>query len=671
MVQKWQRWNIATRKWLWIIVILGLAASIPVIVDRLATERSSKTVEIAMDYRNLTDVASYQARPLEFLDQQLDRLHDAGVTTMSLYESTLEDFRKARRLVIYNEQDASRLMNQPVEASRNFTYVLFTSNENGQALTPLIEETFSTLDIPVQRWELNGLPGLIIEAAPEDATLKPTQADPIAMENLRSKGFFIMPRLNDSMPYDQQRMERQLATFQQFGVKRILFEGDAVKGFAEQANKNSLNGFAELLNKYDIGLATIENLKQPQLGFNKLAYLTDYNVARLYSLSQADSALDIETLADRFALAAKDRNIRIMYLNPGVTRNVSEAKIKDSLDNIVHTLQAPGNAIQRIENNGFTFGQAEAFQVSDSAGQRYFKLGAVVGAIALISLMVSFFVPVLTIPAFAAGLVGSAGLYVLNSALMEQAIALLAAISAPTIAVVLAARQISKSQANEPELSAGRRLSKSLTMYIWTSLLSLAGAPFVIALLNNISYSLVLNQFRGVSLLHLAPIMLVAIYIFFYRGMSIRTELPKLLRQPVTILMVILLAVVGAVVWYYLKRTGNAGSVSSLEMSFRTFLESTFGVRPRNKEFLMAHPIFIAGTFIALKYRKAIYVLIIAVIGQLSMVDTFAHIHSPADLSLIRGVLGLVLGLIIGLIGIGVWQLLERGWRKWSPLLKQ
>jgi hypothetical protein len=164
---------------------------------------------------------------------------------------------------------------------------------------------------------------------------------------------------------------------------------------------------------------------------------------------------------------------------------------------------------------------------------------------------------------------------------------------------------------------------------------------------------------------------LAAVYIFFYRGVPIREEISKLLRTPITVLWVIVLAVVGAAGVYYLSRTGNAGTVSHTELVFRNLLENTFGVRPRNKEFLMAHPLFIAGAFLALKYRKAIYVLIIAAIGQASMVDTFAHIHSPAALSFSRGLLGLGLGLILGIIAVAVWQVMEGCWKKWSPLLKR
>lgn len=332
----------------------------------------------------------------------------------------------------------------------------------------------------------------------------------------------------------------------------------------------------------------------------------------------------------------------------------------------------PGHAVERMAKHGFELGQAEAFTVKDSSIQRYAKLVALVGAIAMIALMVSYFIPLLTLIAFVVALVGSAGLFLLKPTLLEQGIALLVAISAPTIAMVLAVRTVNYQQQRQPDASAGRRLKQTLVLYVRTSILSFLAVPFVIALLNSITYSLVINQFRGVSLLHFAPMALVAIYIVFYRGsgsFSIK-QIKNILRTPITVVMVVLGLVAAVVGYYYLSRTGNSGSVTPFEMFLRVVLEDTFGVRPRFKEFMLGHPLFIVGVFAALKYRKVIFVLIIAAIGQLSMVDTFAHIHTPAVLSLIRGVMGLGLGLIFGIIAVGVWQVAEGCWKKWSPLLK-
>ncbi|WP_339817984.1 DUF5693 family protein [Paenibacillus sp. FSL R7-0216] len=670
MIRSWQRWNNASRKWLWVLVIVGILASVPVIAQRVQTESSANKVEFVFNYRGLVDIASYQADPQAYLDEQLDRLKEAGVGTMAMFESTLDELSKTRRIMVFSSVEAAKLNGAVITENGNYTYLAFTNAENEAQLKPMIEAAFRKLDVPVANWQYQDQGGLVIGMGMEEAVIKPLPLDPIAFAMLREKGFTILPRLSDNIPYDQEEMDQELALFAENGVTRILFDGEAVKGYTDNESKNSLQGFADSLKKHGIGIAAIENLKAPQKGFNKLAYLIDYNVVRLHSLADTEATQEKATLADRFVLATKDRNIRMVYLNASASKDLAKAAITNPIDNLIGSLQAPGKAIERIENNGFELGQAEAFSIHDASWQKYLKALVVLGGVAFVALLISIFLPSLTLAAFVLGLIGSAGLYVLKPVLMEQALALFVAISAPTIAMILAIRKVQELQEKHSTLlPGGRRLTHTIVLFIKTSLLSLTAVPFVIALLNNITYSLVLNQFRGVSLLHLGPILLIAIYVFLYRGNSVWEELRKWLSMPITVLWVAVAAVLGIAALYYLSRTGNAGTLLPGEAAFRSFLENAFGVRPRNKEFLLAHPLFIVGLFAAFRYRWAMFAMIIAVMGQLSMVDTFAHIHTPAVLSLIRDVLGLGLGLVIGLIAVLIWQIIERCWDKWSPRL--
>lgn len=168
--QKWLYWNNASRKWLWLVVIIGLVASIPVISDRVQTESSAKKVELVFNYRGLLDISAYQAHPQDFMNEQLTRLKDAGVTTMAVFESTLDELRKTRRLMVYNGQDLANLTKDVIPSNANYTYVLFTSEENAQTYTPIIEQTFADRQIPVQPWEYEGRSGLILQTPPRMPT---------------------------------------------------------------------------------------------------------------------------------------------------------------------------------------------------------------------------------------------------------------------------------------------------------------------------------------------------------------------------------------------------------------------------------------------------------------------------------------------------------------------
>jgi len=696
--QAYRFWNRAARRLLLVLTALGVLAALPLGFVRHQMEQKSKTVEFVFDYRDLLLVASYQAHPQQFMEEKLALLKEAGVTTLAVFEGSLDDFARAGRITVYNSMQAALLQGEPAPADENYTYVLFADEKAAEALEPLFRRAFEASGNAVRTWSFGGKPGLVLETSVEDAQLRPMEPDPLTLEELAAAGFRLLPRLTDRIrPYDPDLMDEMLGRFAELGVERLLFEGTEATGFGDQAQMQSLDHFASLLNKYGFGLAAIENMRTPQAGFATLAFKTDYDVVRLYSLSENDaSTMSPAAIADRFLLAAKDRNIRMFYLNAAPMRSASKPTITDPLDNLVAALDGRDGeegAVAKLERFGFKAGFAEPFDYRYEGWQKVLRAVVALGAIAIIALLLDAFLRGFGLIAFVIGLVGSAGLFVLSPSLLEQALALGASVAAPTLAVIWALGRVrahtegdrrpvggfgdaDPAGADDERLfggrwlfdghPAGRRLVSAVFLFAVTSLLSLCGTAFVFGLLTNVTYSLVLQQFRGVSVLHAAPIFLVALYVFLYTGRSVSGQLRKLLRLKVTVLGVVVAAVLAGVGYYYMTRTGNSGQVTSIELAFRNFLESTFGVRPRTKEFLLAHPLFVLGLFLSFRYRAAWVLMIAGVLGQLSMVDTFAHIHSPILLSLIRCLLGLGLGLIIGLILIALWQLGEGAWRRWA-----
>ncbi|EXX85640.1 hypothetical protein BG53_07995 [Paenibacillus darwinianus] len=700
MLATYRQWNRRVRSLLWAVTVIGVLAALPLGFARHGVEQTSREVEFVFDYRDLVTISAYKARPQDFIRGELVKMKERGITTMAVYEGTFEELSWAGRLTVYSSAQAAALYGKPAPVNENFTYVLFADDASRKAIEPLIRKAFAPIQVAVRDWSFGGRAGLVLETPVENAAVRPMMPDPIALEQLKRAGFQILPRLSDRMrPYNAVEMEAMMRRFAELGVKRILFDGEQVTGFGDQAKLKSLDHLALLLKKYNIGVATIENISVPQFGLDKLAYLTDYNAARLYSLSEADSAaLSPATISDRFVLAAKDRNIRLFFLNGSPIRSINKAGILDPLDNLYAAIggsEDERGAVAKLADAGFKTGSAKPFEYDYAGWQKALRAVVAAGAIAIIALLVGTFAPALLLPALLLGLMGSAGLYLLDTALLEQALALGAAIAAPTLAVIWALSRVrAHTEGNRRTVGgwneasteaaaarsdrlfggqwmfdgmpAGKRLISALGLYAVTAVISLMGAALVFGLLNNITYMLLLQQFRGVGLLALAPIALTALYVFLYTGRSVWDNFRKLLRLQITVLWVAAAAVIGVVGLYYLSRTGNTGQASSLELVFRNLLENTFGVRPRTKEFLIAHPLFLLGLFLSLRYRAAWVFMIIAAMGQLSIVGTFSHIHTPIAISLVRVLLGLGLGAIIGLCLIAVWQLAEGVWKAWT-----
>lgn len=664
-------WNRRLSRWLWLVVFVGIIASLPVMMARAQTESSADDVAIVVDYKDLLQTSTTKGDPEAFLDEQLDRLKQAGVNGLAVFESTLEELTWSGEVAVYTAAEAALLEGKAAaDYSDNRTYVLFTKPEEAQTLRPIIDWAFRKHGTDVQDWSYEGKPGVSIGMGFDDAVIRPMQPNPIAMKKLHEAGFQLFPRLSDRFdPYDVEEMDKWLDEFQALGVTRVMFDGDAVPGFDMPTKTKSVQRFSQQLEKHGIGIGAFENLKAQMKGIGSVAKWLEYDVVRAHSVSDGEMAiLKTEQLEDRLLLAVKDRDVRILYLNATSLRDAVKARMSNPLDLIVDTLQGDDERdglVKRFSHFGFSLGVPKAFDVHHAPAESVLRVLAMAGAIALVALLIGLYLPSLLTVATVLGYVGAAGLYVLKPTLMTQMLALFVAIAAPTVAVVLLIRKIRDKR--DIALSTGRRVGASLLLFLRTSVLSLVAVPLVVAMLNHISYSLVLQQFRGVSLLHLAPIALAAVYVFLYGpGGSVIANARRILTMPVTFFWVVLIGVGAAAGMYYLTRTGNAGQVSAFELKFRWLLENTFGVRPRTKEFLIGHPLMLVGIFAALRYRWATLLVALATIAQLSMVDAFAHIHTPLILSIMRVALGLGIGLLIGLVALVVWRLIERAWARFE-----
>ncbi len=99
----------------------------------------------------------------------------------------------------------------------------------------------------------------------------------------------------------------------------------------------------------------------------------------------------------------------------------------------------------------------------------------------------------------------------------------------------------------------------------------------------------------------------------------------------------------------YLLRTGNSVPelVSSWEIKLREGLEALLKVRPRTKEFLLGHPLMFLLLYFGYA-QKRLPLLLLGIIGQISVVNTYAHLHTPPlRISLIRTFHGLWLGILL------------------------
>jgi hypothetical protein len=174
-----------------------------------------------------------------------------------------------------------------------------------------------------------------------------------------------------------------------------------------------------------------------------------------------------------------------------------------------------------------------------------------------------------------------------------------------------------------------------------------------------------LQIFSGVKLAFLAPLAFfpLSYFVCFTQDKGFVKNTWDTLRLKPNYLILALFLVAAAGGYYYIARSGNnVTQVSSFELRLREVLEMLFLARPRCKEFLIGYPAIIAAVYLYQKYKQSFILFIMgfaAVIGSISMVNSFCHVFTAVAISWSRTLWGLVIGTFLGFIVLLGIMLLE------------
>jgi len=428
----------------------------------------------------------------------------------------------------------------------------------------------------------------------------------------------------------------------------ILFNDFVLPGYPDLDRQLSY-----LIEELDVPLVQIEFTNQK--GLSTLGLLMDKKVVRLHTLSLEEDVkkdYDIAAMVDRFNLAATERNIRIILLHTYMKT--------DAPDMLAMNLQLAGATRDNLVSEGLQVGGASTLKPLETSRLLLFVigLGVIAGAV-LLALMLG--------PAWIALCIGLIGLLAWTGLLAvdlvnpaRKIMAFLAVVVFPTLSLTVNVRQ------------GGSSVVRSVLLLLRTCLYSLVGALLMVGLLGDIGYMLKLDQFTGVKLAHVVPLLLLA-GIFFFRGTkgggSWQHRLLRFLGSPVLIKLAIVGGILLVALLVYVSRTGNESvAISPLELQFRALLDNILGVRPRTKEFLLGHPLMLLLIYLGYRNNNYLPLLLGGAIGQISLVNTYAHIHTPLMISLTRSFHGLWLGILIGLALIALWRILDNLLARWGLL---
>lgn len=693
-----------------ILILFACVAAGTVAVDRSRVERENRTVELVMDYPQLAALARQSGTPMGEL---LAKVREAGIITVALPETDLQELSSRGRVFIVTGADLrqrERLGGQlDVELRKLLvgggirmepTYVLAPTGAEG--LSPGIQRAITILQArfgPDQARELSVRGWTIVEVKQPIATVFEAGLglSPALVHDARVAGLLVAPRLRNTPQVSADAAAGIVQTADHSHV--VIYEGFEVLGFPD-----GIEATANAMEQEGLLFGLIEFVGQK--GDRLLAKALRYQAVRVHSITEGEMAkITPQDAVSRYARAARERDVRVMYIRPFLDVTPKEELLAT---NLAYLQSLSG----RLKSEDFRLGPAQPFRPLDGGRAVAFAIvvGVMAGAVLTWWEMLHrlFNLPRTGISRAIGGARSDRliqGLYLLGPVLgllgvlgfallflkgyttaARQFMALVAATIFPTYAVL---RMIPEQTIREQGTSAAEPVTRLGAVGRWLSAtgFSIAGVLLLVGLLGETRFQLKVDQFIGVKLMHAIPPVLVLGFAWLWSWRrqkadgtahegsgtlvqlrEIAGELWRLADQSVKIkhLAIGLVVMIAGVL--YLQRTGNeSGAVLGIEQEIRAWLEQALAVRPRTKEFLIGHPAMLLAVYYSLRgtlleRRAAVALFAVGTIGQLSLVNTFSHIHTPLAVSLVRTVYGLLLGAVIGSLLIWLWEQVKSRW---------
>ena len=630
-------------------VLLTISLMVSVIIGglRIEKEQAYKEVQVAVHYSNIIDVARQMNQSVRYV---LERYKEAGANTLFVRENTvipsgqgdLGNLEAQGKAFVKQGYDLQFIYPNSTAIKGQYHYIKPTD-----ALTyEIVYENLKNKGIGINEVEIEGEPFLELTSSLTTLTTVGVGFNYEDLITAAELGYSISPQVKSWKEASDESIMMLIEQIKGIpNLSTIYFADSEIVGYDHPA-------MIELVEAH--GLGYVEFFSGKQKGFSTLAKATSqegnaYQVVRLHTLTDNEAKkYTQQTLADRYQLALAERNLRVFLFKMPNTLNIEADSLfmEEAITSFTETVKANGYTIEE-DITPLNLGSG------DYVGSLLVGIAAIIVFILLMDHIgftrAGYILGIL-------GLIGYAGLLTLSPSLGLKLMSLFGAIIFPTYGVI---------QIMDTEPGSYKR---TILAFLKVSAISFGGALIVVGTLSTTSYALGMDIFTGVKIAHLMPIVLVVLVMYYLRhGLDV-AYYRDLLMTNINYLTIGLLGIAAVGLLIYTSRTGNSGSISELELTFRQMLDTVLGVRPRTKEFLIGHPIMVALIYFGYQEKYLLF-LVLGIIGQISLVNTYAHIHTPLLISLVRSGYGILFGLVIGLVIIYGIKLMGKVINQW--LLKE
>lgn len=666
-------------KVLLVLIIIGLIGALGICWQRHVVEEDNSRVELVMEYEDLVELAQLEGHDVS---EVMRRFKEAGITSLAVYETTLEKLNKSGKITAVPGsqilgQYRTGALSDPgwrmlVETGRIQAEDVYVVGQQPTVFEEVKEDLIRRLSPERVTVLSDGYRQILAVKANYEKVIKWNLGlSTDEMRQVAGYGFYVVARPSN---YTKVRPDDVNAVFGRLSgidnVSGLMFSGQEAVGFPDL-----LQLTVEQVKARDLTLMLIEDTSQLQFykqeGLLPMVAANNYQAARVYTIPKDEQPkLKVQDAILRWETTDDDRNIRVNLLRKFDKPDVGKTLLETNVEYVSGVKKA-------LQARGFTFGQAGTFQA-------YFPsplllalvaIGATAAGILLLTLLRPFAprYQYLMLVAISAALIFP--MLKGGGTLARQAVALASAVVFPVLAMTW---QIDRWRKIAPlnRAGLGRILSVGIVSLAVTVVLSLIGGLYLAAILADVRFFLEMEIFRGVKFTFIVPLVLIMlIYLTRFSLFDnkekagpgdIWAQLKRILDYPIYVKTIFVLAIVTVAAWVYIGRSGHTAGVPvpDIEIKLRHALEQLFYARPREKEFMIGHPAFFLAVMAAYRRWPSILLfglIVVATIGQGSLVETFAHIRTPVLMSFVRAVEGLGLGVVFGIVAVLVVQVFQYG----------
>ena len=614
------------KKILIVVILLTFTAAAWTLTARIEEIDQSQGVEIVIDGEAYTELKSVAP------GIDLQQLKDSGVTSLAVYQQSLEDFLdkgslkriEALDTVLAGDKLQSELENNEIDIAQmenSALFAVFSDSLRKQInnLAPELAADYSAEVINTADYDFLYFPNWHEQL--EDLNLGYNEAQ---VKKARDSGLKLAYRSNNKL----NAFSALKSNLELLKPEVLIFDGEEITGFPDKIEQT-----AALMRENNLIFGNVEAFIAAQDGADKLAKLNNYQLLRTHSMQQDEvEQADDGEIISRYLLSVRERNVKLLYHKPYLKGSQLAER----------NLELISKLSSELEAEGFQLGssQTAAYFSNNSWHILAVLLGVTAAGILLLNYFTAFrYSQLMNIFFILSAAAGSFLLYTGREILLRQITALGSAVIFPSLAVIIF---LLEKERGAEDLEGGLSLSFVFSNFTAAVITALIGGVFVSAALNSSEFIFKINDFRGVKVAFLLPLIIISLYYLFRPGTKdLRQEIPRLLESVIKVKHIILAGGLALIAVIYIGRTGNFPllPVPAWEITVRSLLEKLLYVRPRFKEFLIGHPFFIFSLYLSAQKRRELYfypILMLASVGVITTVNTFSHLHTPFLVSLLR-----------------------------------